>query len=188
MGVQHLGPVSILRSTFLCMGIPMLKIRRSRDLLIFNMVIPLPVRWYLYIQTAPWIAFNMAGALEAMLTSHLSNYIMIRKLETLNMRLQDFAISYNKMSYYYLPIDQMWNQLIYFLLHSLDVRLNSKPRGLTKFQMHGLLTDINLNNYWIIITSIVLYVVSTDVCYNKRHMKYYNILNCHISTQCHKWD
>ena len=36
------------------MGIPMLKIRRSRDRLIFNMGIPTLVRRHLYIETAPW--------------------------------------------------------------------------------------------------------------------------------------
>ena len=34
------------------MGIPMLKIRRSR--LVFNMGIPIPVRWHLYIEPTPW--------------------------------------------------------------------------------------------------------------------------------------
>ena len=35
------------------MGIPMLKIRRSQDRLIFNMGIPILVRRYLYIEMAP---------------------------------------------------------------------------------------------------------------------------------------
>ena len=35
-------------------GIPMLKIRRSRDRLIFNMGIPMLVR-HLYIESAPWL-------------------------------------------------------------------------------------------------------------------------------------
>ena len=35
------------------MGIPMLKIRRSRDRLIFNMGIPILVRRHLYIETTP---------------------------------------------------------------------------------------------------------------------------------------
>ena len=35
-----------------CIGIPMLKIRRSRDLLIFNMGIPYLERWF-YIETGP---------------------------------------------------------------------------------------------------------------------------------------
>ena len=34
------------------MGIPVLKIRRSRDRLIFNMGIPILVRWHLYIEMA----------------------------------------------------------------------------------------------------------------------------------------
>ena len=36
------------------MGIPMFKIRRSRDRLIFNMGIPILLRWHLYIEMAPW--------------------------------------------------------------------------------------------------------------------------------------
>ena len=39
--------------TFPCMGIPMLKIRRSRDRLIFNMAFPILVRRHLYIETPP---------------------------------------------------------------------------------------------------------------------------------------
>ena len=38
---QNQGPVSIYRPSFPGMGIPMLKIRRSRDRLIFNMGIPI---------------------------------------------------------------------------------------------------------------------------------------------------
>ena len=47
-------PVSIW-SSFPGMGIPMLKIKRSRDRLIFNMGIPILVRRHLYIETGPWI-------------------------------------------------------------------------------------------------------------------------------------
>ena len=36
------------------LGIPMLKIRRSWDRLIFNMAIPMLVRRYLYIEMTPW--------------------------------------------------------------------------------------------------------------------------------------
>ena len=50
---QHLGLVSISRPSFSGMGIPMLKIRRSRHRLIFNMGIPILVRWHLYSETAP---------------------------------------------------------------------------------------------------------------------------------------
>ena len=39
------------------MGIPMLKIRRSRDDLVFKMGIPILVRRHLYIETAPWYHF-----------------------------------------------------------------------------------------------------------------------------------
>ena len=47
------GPISIWRPSFSSMGIPMLKIRRSRDSLIFNMVIPILVGQHLYIEMAP---------------------------------------------------------------------------------------------------------------------------------------
>ena len=46
------GPVSIQRLPVPGMGIPMLKIRWSRDRLIFNMGIPILVRRHLYIESA----------------------------------------------------------------------------------------------------------------------------------------
>ena len=46
------GPCLNIKTVFPGMGIPMLKIRRSQDRLIFNMGIPLPVR-HLYIEAAP---------------------------------------------------------------------------------------------------------------------------------------
>ena len=48
------GPRLNIKTIFPGMGIPMLKIRRSRDRLIFNMGIPILVRWHLHIETAPW--------------------------------------------------------------------------------------------------------------------------------------
>ena len=50
---KNLGPVSILRLSFSGTGIPMLKIRRSRDRLIFNMGISILVRRHIYIETDP---------------------------------------------------------------------------------------------------------------------------------------
>ena len=47
------GPRCNIKTVFPGMGIPMLMIRRSRDRLIFNMVIPILVR-HLYVQTPPW--------------------------------------------------------------------------------------------------------------------------------------
>ena len=41
------------------MGIPMLNIRRSWDWLFYNMGIPIPVRWYLYIEMAPGPGLNI---------------------------------------------------------------------------------------------------------------------------------
>ena len=52
-GKSDQGAVSISRPFFPGMGIPMLKIRRSRDRPIFNMGIPILVRGHLYIETAP---------------------------------------------------------------------------------------------------------------------------------------
>ena len=52
--IEGPGPCLIINTVFPGMGIPMLKIRRSRDRLIFNMGIPILVRRHLYIETAPW--------------------------------------------------------------------------------------------------------------------------------------
>ena len=46
---KYQGHVSIIKTVFSRYGIPMLKIRRSRDRLIFNMEIPILVRRHLYI-------------------------------------------------------------------------------------------------------------------------------------------
>ena len=54
------GPVSIWRPTFPGMGIPMLKMRRSGDRLIFNMGIHIPVRRNLYIETG--LRFLLPGS------------------------------------------------------------------------------------------------------------------------------
>ena len=50
--IRNLGPV-FLKTVFPRYGIPMLKIRRSRDRLIFNMGIPILVRRHIYNETAP---------------------------------------------------------------------------------------------------------------------------------------
>ena len=50
---RHMGPSQYKDRLSQVMGIPMLKIRRSRDRLIFNMVIPILVRRHLYIETCP---------------------------------------------------------------------------------------------------------------------------------------
>ena len=50
----NLGDVSIFRRHPTSVGIPMLKIRRSHDRLIFNMGIPKPRKDSLYIETGPW--------------------------------------------------------------------------------------------------------------------------------------
>ena len=47
------GPRLNIKTVFPCMGISMLKIRRSRDRLIFNIGIPILVRRHLYNETAP---------------------------------------------------------------------------------------------------------------------------------------
>ena len=50
---NHQGAISIQRPLFPCMGIPMLKIKLSRDCPIFNMGYPILVRWHFCIETAP---------------------------------------------------------------------------------------------------------------------------------------
>ena len=47
------GPCLNIKTVLPGMGIPMLKIKRSRDRLIFNMGMPILVRRHLYIETAP---------------------------------------------------------------------------------------------------------------------------------------
>ena len=50
-----------IKTVFLGMGIPMLKIRRSQDHLIFNMGMPILVRQHLYIEMAPRTQWNHWG-------------------------------------------------------------------------------------------------------------------------------
>ena len=50
---SHPGSHLNIKTVFPMYGIPMLKIRRSRDRLIFNMRTPILVRQYLYIETSP---------------------------------------------------------------------------------------------------------------------------------------
>ena len=53
--VMKPGPHLNIKTLFPGMEIPMLKIRRSQDRLIFNMGIPILVRRHFYIEKAPWI-------------------------------------------------------------------------------------------------------------------------------------
>ena len=55
--LRNLGTVSIQVCRLTIIGIPMLKIRRSHDRLIFNMGIPIPGKDGLYIDTGPWTQF-----------------------------------------------------------------------------------------------------------------------------------
>ena len=59
-------------TVFPCMGIPMLKTRRSQDRLIFNMGIPILVRRHLYIETA--LLSSMRNASIACIISMLRNH------------------------------------------------------------------------------------------------------------------
>ena len=52
------GPVSIRKTVFPGMGIPMLKIRRPVGRLIFNMGIAIPSKTVFLIETAPWSPSN----------------------------------------------------------------------------------------------------------------------------------
>ena len=59
--LQSPGPCLNVKTIFPGMGIPMLKIRWLWDHLIFNMGIPILVRWHLFIETAPRSSANIAG-------------------------------------------------------------------------------------------------------------------------------
>ena len=52
------GPCLNIETVFARYGIPMLKIRRSGDSLIFNMGIPVLVRWHFYIETEPCLIYH----------------------------------------------------------------------------------------------------------------------------------
>ena len=52
------GPRFKIKTVFPGMGIPMIKIRPSRDCIIFNMTIPMLVRRHLYIETARRWSFH----------------------------------------------------------------------------------------------------------------------------------
>ena len=52
--LRHPGGVSIWRCRLTSIRIPILKIRRSRDRLIFNLGIPIPKIDGVYIETGPW--------------------------------------------------------------------------------------------------------------------------------------
>ena len=54
------GPRLNIKTVFPGMGIPMLKIRRSQDRLIFNMGVPILVRQHLYVEIVPRF-FSSAG-------------------------------------------------------------------------------------------------------------------------------
>ena len=54
-----------IKTIFLRYGISMLKVRRSRDRLIFNMGIPILVRRHLYIETASWFPSQGASNMES---------------------------------------------------------------------------------------------------------------------------
>ena len=59
-----LGPVSIWRSSSPSMGIPNITIRRQRDRLIFNRMIPILVRRHPYIDTRLWIRKYTSGCIH----------------------------------------------------------------------------------------------------------------------------
>ena len=56
------GAVSIERCRLTNIGIPVFKIRRSRDRLIFNMGIPIPGKDSLHIDTGPWWPYQLIFA------------------------------------------------------------------------------------------------------------------------------
>ena len=62
ISVVFQGPVSIRKTVFPGMGIPMLKIRRPVGRLIFNMGIAIPGKTVFLIETAPWPRCPMSKA------------------------------------------------------------------------------------------------------------------------------
>ena len=52
------GPCLYIKTVFVRYGIPMLRIRRSEDRLIFNMGIPVLVRWHFYVETEPSLRYH----------------------------------------------------------------------------------------------------------------------------------
>ena len=67
------GPRRNIKTVFPGMEIPMLKIRRSRDRLIFNMGIPILVRQHLYIEAAPGTRASMVSLLFSDLSTRRVN-------------------------------------------------------------------------------------------------------------------
>ena len=57
--ISQSGPRLNKKTVFPGIGIPMLKIRRSWDCLIFNMGIPILISWYLYVEMQPPGTFLM---------------------------------------------------------------------------------------------------------------------------------
>ena len=69
-----------IKTVFPGMGIPMLKIRRSRDRLIFNMGIPILIRRHHYIEIVPRSLQSLAHAMTAQLLCNLQNFVAITVL------------------------------------------------------------------------------------------------------------
>ena len=75
------------------MRIPMLKIRRSRDRLIFNMLIPILVRRHLYIETAPCI--HLRGRLGSIATESTVKFQSNTWIKRTLQQLQDFGETFH---------------------------------------------------------------------------------------------
>ena len=77
------GPSLNIKTVFpMCMGVPMLKIRRSRDRLIFNMGIPIPGKYGLYIEMAPWCPLIRLLKLYALSLSGVPDYFYRNKISS----------------------------------------------------------------------------------------------------------
>ena len=73
--LSNQGPFQYKDCLFHVLGIPILKIRWSHDRLIFNMWIPILVRWHLYIGTAPsLIKHNIIAVLHDKYQHNPSNH------------------------------------------------------------------------------------------------------------------
>ena len=81
--ISILGAVSIKRCRLTSNGIPMLKIRRSRDRLIFNMGTPIPGKDGLYIETWPCCLRSEVDTSDTPITIHaLSGSKTWREMKT----------------------------------------------------------------------------------------------------------
>ena len=121
------------------MGISMLKIRRSRDRLIFNMGIPILMRWHLYIETAPctapqkWLTYRFAqsswsaGCFILMSYRHfcVGLFDILVQLSICSKSYRNYfsVVGWKiKHPWYTVQVQQNWPHKLYFCLNTLKPR------------------------------------------------------------------